>query len=79
MATQQFTYVFTEGGFTDVIVANVTTPATNSTGEGFGYSVTSITGSLQEKSITGEVGTGGVLQHWFLPPNGWGLGKLLRR
>ena len=63
-ATTTLTYQFLDGTVADTIDVDITIPAID-TGpySGNGFVVTGITGSLGSSTITGEVGSGGTVQH----------------
>ena len=62
--SETFTYVFSENatGTTDTVDVGVSTPATNSTGFGLSYAVTSVGGTLGTTAISGESGSPGIVQ-----------------
>ncbi len=60
--SQSFTYLFQNGTTSVELVVGASTTATNSTGFGPGYAVTSVGGTIGSSIVTAESGTGGAVQ-----------------
>jgi hypothetical protein len=65
--SETFTYQIKDGANAGEIDVTVSTPSTDSTGDGDSYAVTAISGTIDGAAISGEVGPGGTVS---LTPDG---------